>query len=316
MADYSMLWLQAAACGGDSMSLLGLENPNLVELLANQQITLLWHPSLSPERPGQLRTIIDSVLADDQHLDLLCIEGAIANGPEGTGRADLLGSRPKRAVIGELCARADFVLAMGTCASYGGIPAAPPNPMDVTGLQWRNKEPGGLLDPEWLSRGGLPVINVAGCPAHPLNMVQSMINLLVQGAEMVLDEWNRPQDSYNTMVHQGCTRNEYHEYDMEETDFGGRGCLFFNLGCQGPKTIGSCNSSLWNNQKSKPRAGVPCFGCTSPSFPGNKDFFKTDKIGDVPVELPTGVGRPNYMAYKGLAKAAAPQRLKDRTTGL
>jgi hydrogenase small subunit len=188
--------------------------------------------------------------------------------------------------------------------------------MDVTGMQWRGSEPGGLLALEWRAAGGLPVVNIAGCPAHPMNIIHGIIGVLDQGAKMVLDPWNRPLESYNTMVHQGCTRNEYHEYDVEETDFGGRGCLFFNLGCQGPNTVGTCNSVLWNNQKSKPRAGVPCFGCTSPHFPANKDLFKTNKIGEIPVDLPNGVSRPNYMAYKGLAKAATPKRLKDRSTAL
>ncbi|MCB1862302.1 MAG: NADH:ubiquinone oxidoreductase, partial [Gammaproteobacteria bacterium] len=63
---------------------------------------------------------------------------------------------------------------------------------------------------------------------------------------------------------------------------------------------------------SKTRAGVPCFGCTSPDFPHDNDLFRTEKIGEVPLRLPLGVERPRYMAYKNLARAAAPARVREK----
>jgi Ni,Fe-hydrogenase I small subunit len=116
------------------------------------------------------------------------------------------------------------------------------------------------------------------------------------------------------LVHQGCTRNEYHEYRVEEEGFGERGCLFFHLGCHGPLAYGPCNKLLWNQRSSKPGVGVPCFGCTRPDFPQSYPFFQTRNIEGIPLELPNGIDRAHYMAYKGLAAAAAPQRLKKRKT--
>jgi Ni,Fe-hydrogenase I small subunit len=116
------------------------------------------------------------------------------------------------------------------------------------------------------------------------------------------------------MVHQGCTRNEYHEYRVEESDFGELGCLFFHMGCAGPLVPGPCNKLLWNRQSSKPRAGVPCFGCTDPEFPKATPFFQTPNIEGIPLSLPMGVNRAHYMVYKGMAAAAAPERLKERTS--
>lgn len=84
--------------------------------------------------------------------------------------------------------------------------------------------------------------------------------------------------------------------------------MFFNLGCQGPNTLAICNTELWNDRSSKIRAGVPCFACTSPDFPLDQDLFVTEKIGAIPVHLPLGVERANYMAYKSLAHEAAPGR--------
>jgi hydrogenase small subunit len=109
-------------------------------------------------------------------------------------------------------------------------------------------------------------------------------------------------------------RNEYHEYRIEEEDFGKRGCLFFHMGCRGPLTHSACNKVLWNGRNSKTTAGVPCFGCTQPDFPQKQPFFQTANIAGIPKELPQGVDRAHYLAYKGMAAAAAPKRLIDRET--
>ena len=219
--------------------------------------------------------------------------------------------RAKIDIVKALAPHARYVVAVGSCSAFGGIPAAPPNPTDSIGLQFERERPGGLLGPDWRSRAGLPVINLAGCPTHPTTITRSLA-LIADDQPLELDALNRPRAFYGSTVHQGCTRNEYHEYDLEETEFGGRGCLFFNFGCQGPNTLANCNSELWNRRSSKPRAGVPCFGCTSPDFPRDGDLFRTEKLGAVPLKLPLGVSRAQYMAYKNLAHAAAPKRVKDR----
>ena len=127
-----------------------------------------------------------------------------------------------------------------------------------------------------------------------------------------LNEFNAPLPWYGTLIHQGCVRNEYHEYRVEERDFGDKGCLFFHMGCRGPLTHGPCNKLLWNRRNSKTRAGVPCVGCTEPDFPRAQPFFDTPCVADVPLELPEGVDRAHYLAYKSMAAAAAPERLVKR----
>ncbi len=304
----AVLWLQTGSCGGDTMSLLCADSPSLEALVTEYGIDLLWQPSLSLGPAGRLDALIDAILEDRQALDVLCVEGSIVTGPDGSGMYDPYRGRSKMSLIRELAAKAAYVVAMGTCAAYGGVHAAPPNPTDSLGLQFDKQSAGGLLPPEWRSRKGLPVVNVSGCPAHP-NAMTKTLAMLASGLALELDHLNRPKDLFNTMVHQGCTRSEYHEYDVEDSAFGGKGCMFFNLGCQGPVTMAICNSELWNGRSSKTRAGVPCFGCTSPEFPTDRDLFSTEKIGPIPVNLPLGVERANYMAYKSLAHEAAPERV-------
>nr|WP_246781464.1 hypothetical protein [Rhodoblastus sphagnicola] len=307
----TLFWLQTGACGGESLAILSAEAPSFEGLVTSHGLELLWHPSLSHAPMKRFDSLLEAIESGAQALDILCIEGSLITAPRGSGLFDSYQGRARIDIVRMLAAKAGHVVAMGTCASFGGVHAASPNPSDCIGLQFDREQPGGLLPPEWRARAGLPVINIAGCPAHPHAMTQTLA-ALAAGMAPRLDALNRPMDFFNTQVHQGCTRNEYHEYDIEDEQLGGPACLFFNLGCQGPMTQAVCNSDLWQGVSSKTRAGVPCFGCTAPTFPREADLFATAKIGDIPLRLPAGVERARYMAYKSLAHAAAPPRVKDK----
>ncbi|MGF1767433.1 NADH:ubiquinone oxidoreductase [Enterovibrio makurazakiensis] len=307
----TLLWFQTGSCGGDTMALLSADRPSFSDLLTEYSIELLWQPSLSIQNVHSLNDLIEDIINGTQRLDILCIEGSIITAPNGTGMFDTFQRKAKKEWVSLLADKARYVVAMGTCAAFGGVHAAPPNPSDCMGLQMDKESPGGLLPPEWRSGAGFPVINVAGCPVHPNTMTKTLA-MIASGMILQLDELNRPKEFFSTLVHQGCTRNEYHEYDVEESEFGTNGCMFFNLGCKGPYTQATCNTDLWNGRSSKTRAGVPCFGCTSPAFPEDEGLFQTEKLGPIPSKLPVGVERANYIAYKNLAKAAAPERVKKR----
>lgn len=311
ISSMNILWFQTGSCGGDTMAILSADRPSFADLLDTYNLNLLWQPSLSVDSGKNLSDVIEDILSDRIPLDILCIEGSIITAPDGTGMFDQYRKKAKMEWVELLAEKAGYLVAMGTCAAFGGVHAAPPNPSDCIGLQFVKDSMGGLLAPEWRSRAGFPVINVAGCPAHPNTMTKTLA-MIASGIILQLDELNRPREFFSTLVHQGCTRNEYHEYDVEDSEFGSNGCMFFNLGCKGPYTQATCNTDLWNGRNSKTRAGVPCFGCTSPQFPGEEDMFQTEKLGPIPVKLPVGVERANYMAYKNLAKAAAPERVKKR----
>jgi hydrogenase small subunit len=145
-------------------------------------------------------------------------------------------------------------------------------------------------------------------------VLTGVLTTVAAGVALELDEYNAPLEWYGPLVHQGCTRNEYHEYCVEDRVFGEKGCLFFHLGCRSPVAHGPCNKLLWNGRNSKTRVGLPCFGCTQPDPPQAHPFFETPSLADIPLELPEGVDRTHYLAYKGMAAAAAPERLKQRQT--
>lgn len=307
----TLMWMQCGGCGGDTMSLLNAESPDFLELLEMADLDLLWHPSFSNISPAEREAMLDSMLLGRRRIDILCVEGSIIRGPGGTGMYDVYRGTPKTVFISQLAQRARFVLAVGTCASFGGIGAD--GEVEATGLQFHKEQKGGFLGVTFSAASGLPVVNLPGCPAH-CNVVADTLAALVQGVIPALNEFNAPEQWYGMLVHQGCMRNEYHEYRIEEEDFGEKGCLFFHRGCCGPLTHGPCNKVLWNRRSSKTSAGVPCVGCTNPTFPPRYPFFQTRNIAGVPLDLPEGVDRAHYLAYKGMAAAAAPERLKKRKT--
>lgn len=293
------------------MSFLNADCPDLTELFATLDIQLLWHPSLSTLPAAAQNELIESLVQGEQPLDILVVEGSIIRGPASTGMFDTRRGHPKKDLVAALAAQARHVVAAGTCAAFGGFGSD--GDAESTGLQFLKKEPGGLLGQGFRAASGMPVINLAGCPCHP-DVMAGTLAALAGGVPLELDEFNRPLDWFGMTVHQGCTRNEYHEYRVEEWEFAQRGCLFFHMGCHGPLADGPCNKLLWNGRSSKTRAGVPCFGCTSPDFPTSYPFFETRNIEGVPIELPKGISRAHYLVYKGMAAAAAPERLKKRET--
>lgn len=307
----NLFWIQCGGCGGDTWSLFNTETPDLVEIIHNLDINILWHPTISNNPIADQEEMIRHLIAGEQSLDILIVEGSIIRGPGGTGMYDEAYGRPKKDLVTSLARRAAYVIAVGTCASFGGIGAD--GEIEATGMQFHKWEKGGFMGKDFRGGSGMPIINLPGCPCH-CAILADTLEALVSGRSIELSVWNTPLEWYNIMVHQGCTRNEYHEYRVEEKRFGEKGCMFFHLGCHGPLVTGPCNKILWNRRSSKTRVGVPCFGCTRPDFPQHYSFFTTRNIEGIPIELPDGVDRAHYLAYKGMAAAAAPKRLKTRKT--
>jgi len=304
-------WLQGGGCGGDTFSFLSSEYPDVIELFRTLNVQLLWHASLSNISPYDHQELQEEIITGRQPLDILLVEGSVICGPAGTGMFHTKDGHPKKELVYSLASRAQVVIAVGTCASFGGFGAD--DIIEAKGLQFSKKERGGFLGREFTAKSGQPVINLAGCPCHH-DVIAGTIISAANGVTLELDNYQRPLEWYGTTVHQGCTRNEYHEYRIEESDFGEMGCLFFHMGCAGPLVPGPCNKLLWNQHSSKPRAGVPCFGCTDPEFPRKTPFFQTQNIEGIPLALPMGVNRAHYMVYKGMAAAAAPEHLKKRSS--
>jgi len=314
----NVLWLQSGGCGGCSMSLLCADTADFPGLLAAGGVKLLWHPSLSLESGTELLALLDDCRSGRVRLDALCVEGALLQGPNGSGRFHLLAGTgvPMMTWVRSLAAVARHVVAVGSCAAWGGVSATGANETEACGLQYDGDARGGLLGADFVALGGLPVINVAGCPTHPGWVVDTLMALaagLMTADD--LDPLGRPRFYADQLVHHGCTRNEYYEFKASAEKPSDLGCMMEHLGCKGTQAHADCNTRLWNGEGSCTRGGYACISCTEPGFqdPGHP-FDATPKLAGIPIGLPTDMPKAWFVALASLSKSATPKRVKSNAT--
>ncbi len=302
----NLLWLKGGACGGNTMSFLSADQPNVIELVQDFGVRIIYHPTIGLEIGEQVKEILHDCLEERIPIDLFVFEGSVVRGPAGTGTMNIFADRPMQEWVRLLAPKARYVMAVGDCAAWGGIVAVPPNPTESTGLQHHKKQRGGFLGPDFRTRAGLPVINIPGCPAHPDWMVQLIVAIATGRIDEVeLDEYGRPRTFFTSFVQNGCTNTHAFAKGVKG-GFGKRGgCLYYEVGCRGSMTHSSCNRILWNRTSSKTRANHPCLGCTEPGFPHHDlkkgSIFKTMKyLGLLPKELPAGVRPVSFFLKKAL----------------
>lgn len=217
-------------------------------------INLAYHPNLSAAAGESAAAVIEGVRQAGNYV--LVLEGAIPTAFNGGACYSWTANGVDvtfQDAVRSLAQRAAAVLCIGTCASFGGIPAAPPNPT-------------GAVSARTLT--GRSTINVAGCPPHPNWMVWTIVQLL-QGRSPALDGSGRPTALYGRTVHDQCPLRGTEETHL----FGVSGQCLKELGCRGPETGANCPSQKWNNGVNWcVNAGAPCNGCTSANFPGTNAF--------------------------------------------
>lgn len=312
----NLLWLQGGSCSGDTISFLNAEEPDVLTAFRMLDVNLLWHPSLSMEMGEDVMKMLDDLIQGKKSLDVLIVEGAITLGPNGTGKYFLFHDRPFKDWVFDLSKICKVLIALGTCASFGGIPSAGPNPTDVTGLQFSGTQKGGFLGADYISTANSPVINIPGCPAHPDWLMGTLVSVASGKFEKnALDNYQRPKIFYSDLAHHGCPRNEYYEFKASAEEYTQQGCMFEFLGCKGTVCESDCNQRLWLGRTgSCTRGGFPCIACTSPDFPDAQvPYFETKKIANIPVTLPRDVPKAWYIGISGLAKAGTPARLKKNS---
>lgn len=259
---YSVVWFQAAGCTGCSISLMnadypGIKNLLLDELVPGKSIGLLFHGTLMGPTGQPALEVLERISTEEAEGYLLLVEGAIPTG-EG-GRFGMVGDLPMAERVKELSRKTTGVVAMGTCAAYGGIPAASPNPTGAMGV-------GNFLTREGIE---VPVVNVPGCPPHPRWFVETVVHLLIFGLPKPeeLDGVGRLWNVYQGLIHENCPRRADFDVGRFAKSFGEEGCLY-ELGCKGPYTESRCPFHRWNGGVNWCiDAGHPCIGCCEPEFP-------------------------------------------------
>ena len=267
IVEIPVVWLQGAACTGCAVSLLNSLAPSaaslvLRELAPGKHVSLRFQTTVMAGQGQQVLDILRDETAKDKGGYVLVVEGSLQTGHEMFAT---LGEKDGREVpiherAAELARDAMAVVCMGTCSSFGGIPAGQPNPTGAMSM-------GDLLAQEGIST---PLVNIPGCPPHPDWLVGTLTAVALYGLEAAaagLDELKRPKMYYGKLIHETCPRRADFDAARFAKKFGDSGCLY-ELGCKGPVTYADCPTRMWNSGTNWCiGAGSPCHGCVEPDFP-------------------------------------------------
>jgi hydrogenase small subunit len=273
-----VLWLTAGlGCDGDTVAITAATQPSLEDLILGAipsvPRVILRNPVLATETGDEfLEHFHRAADGRSEGPFVLVIEGSIPNEKiKEAGCWAGFGADPetKQSIptcewIDRLAPQAWAVVAIGTCATYGGIPAMEGNPTGCMGLP-------DYLGWDWKSKAGIPIVCIPGCPAQPDNMTQTLLYLLRQAsgqAPMIpLDDCLRPKWLFEATVHEGCDRGGYYEQGDFAGGFGESQCIV-KLGCWGPVVQCNVGKRGWiNGVGGCPNVGGVCIGCTMPAFP-------------------------------------------------
>ncbi len=265
--EYPLLWLQGSGCSGCSVSLLNSVSPSarnilVDEIIPGKHVSVRFHPTVMA---GAGDSAVDELERTRKELKgqyVLVVEGSVPVAAGGVYA--MIGERDGKEIsvhswVRSLGQDALAVIAVGTCAAFGGIPAGAPNPTGSVSVQ-----------EVFLSEGiQTPLINVPGCPPHPDWLVGTVASVLLRGLpkESDLDEYLRPKAFYGQLIHENCPRRAYFDEGKFAKKLSDPYCLY-ELGCKGPVTHADCPIRLWNNGVNWcVGSGAPCIGCVEPTFP-------------------------------------------------
>ncbi len=265
--EYPIIWLQASTCSGCSVSVINTIHPSiknviLEQVLPGHQLLLKYHGTLMAATGSLSTRTAKETMEKFKGKYVLVVEGAIPT-KDGAKYGSIGEENGKPVSMMEWATAmgrdAMAVLAVGTCAAYGGLPAAAPNPSASVGIS------------DLFQRLSVttPVINIPGCPSHPDWFIGTVAKILLYGMPKPeeLDSLGRLKLFFGRSIHNRCINRDYLDDGIFATKFGEEGCLL-ELGCKGPFTNADCPVRLWNGSVNWCiGAGAPCIGCTEKGFP-------------------------------------------------
>jgi len=275
--EMHILWTsEGMSCDGDTVSITAARLPSLEDVILGAIPGLpkvhLHNKVLAYETGDDFMAAFHRAARGDLEPFIFVVEGSIPNEKiNGDGYWTSMGNDPETGEpitfnewIDRLAHRAWAVVAIGTCATYGGIHAMAGNPTGSMGLA-------DYLGWDFRSAGGLPIVNVPGCPVQPDNFMETLLWVLHQAAGLApvipLDEQLRPTWLFGKTVHEGCDRAAYYEQGDFAKDYNSPKCIV-KVGCWGP--VVNCNVTKrgWmDGVGGCPNVGGICIGCTMPGFP-------------------------------------------------
>lgn len=299
----SVIWLHFQECTGCTESLLRAEHPTLEKLILDV-ISLDYHETLFAAAGHQAEAARRDAMKANKGKYLLVVEGAIPT--KDNGIYCKVGGQTAVDMVKECAADAAAVVAIGSCASWGGMPSTGPNPTGASNAA-------DVL--------GKVIPNIPGCPPNPYNFLSTVVHFLTFGKLPDVDHLGRPKFAYSRLIHENCERRAHFDagrFAMEFGDPGHRkGYCLYKLGCKGPETYANCPAILFGDVgcASWPvGTGHPCIGCTEKGVGFSKPIHALASLKNVvpPLSFPRivedqgkGVTFGSAAALAAIAGAAA-----------
>jgi hydrogenase small subunit len=262
----SVIWLSFQECTGCTESLTRSHAPT-VESLIFDAISLDYHHTLQAAAGHGAEAAREAAMAENEGEYILVVDGSI---PVKNKAFSTIAGISNYDMLVDVASKAYAVVAVGTCAAFGGLPMANPNPTGAVSVSEIVKDK--------------PIINVSGCPPIPVVITGVLVHFLTFGTIPELDALGRPAAFFGQNIHDRCYRRPFYERgQFAETfdDEGARkGWCLYKLGCKGPTTYNACATLKWNQGTSFPiQSGHGCIGCSEPSFWDKGGFYEPISAG-------------------------------------
>jgi hydrogenase small subunit len=295
----SVLWFPFQECTGCTESITRSHEPT-IESMIFDMISLDYHETLMAAAGHQSEAAREQAMKDNYGKYLLLIDGSVATGLDGA--YSCIGGQTNLSWLAEAARGAAAIIAIGSCASYGGIPKANPNPTGARAVSDIVKDK--------------PIVNIPGCPPIPAVLTGVLAHYLTFGSLPELDPLGRPKAFYGETIHDRCYRRPFYDQGRFAKTFDDEGarngwCLY-ELGCKGPVTYNACATIKWNAGTSFPiQSGHGCLGCSEPDFWDKGSFYRPLSVVHWGDKATLG-GAAAVGVALGAAAALAARRRQDK----
>lgn len=308
-----VIWLEFSDCAGDTESMLRATKPTIAEIVLDV-LSLEYHETIMAPSGHLAEKSKKDVVKNQKGKYLAVVEGAIPM--KDGGIYCTIGGHTALDIAREVCGNALVTIAVGSCACWGGVASASPNPTGCVGV----KE----------AIPGANVVNLPGCPVNVENITATIVHFLTFGALPALDNFYRPLFAYGKRIHDNCERRPHFDAGQFVRKWGDEGhrlgwCLY-EMGCKGPQAYYNCPTVKYNEGTSWPvQAGHPCFACAAnhnwdvmgpiysrlPDVPGAGYQATADKIG-LGLAALTGAGIAAHAIVKGIQATVTKEIPKNK----